>query len=267
MSPLREAADAAFTQASTGPAQKGLKMADKMFKSITKAIPGLGPFAMLLESFGDMFSIFEPFQAILDVIGGLFTQMGAQILPVLMQVLKPLMDILLNLTPVFTLIGKLVATVLSVALIPLQVFFEVLAIVLEPLTPLLEPLSNALDALKEPLKILVHILVNVVLGALKIVANGFIIFINIITGVINFIGNLFTFGAFPDIPAIPLLAFKEGTDYVPRTGPALVHQGETILNAGQRNEMITLLASIDENQKEAAEEKRMRKRFERVSRI
>lgn len=267
MGGLKEGADRAFSTASTEPAMKGLKLADKMFKSIITAIPGLGPFANLLEMFGEMTGIFEPFQAVLDVIGGLFQQMGAQILPVLMQVLQPLLNILLELTPVFTLIGKLVATVLNVALIPLQVFFEVLAIVLEPLKPLLDPLNKALEALQGPLNVLVHILVNVVLGALKIVANGFILFMNVIIGAINLVGNLVSFGLFPDIPTIPLLPLKEGTDFVPKTGAYMMHEGEQVLNRGERNEMISLLSSIDEEQKRAAEERRVEQRFARVSRI
>jgi hypothetical protein len=241
---------------------KVVKDMTTMFKTMTS-----GSVIDLLITFAEAMGLMEPFKAIFDLIMGLFQVMGAQILPVLMDVLKPLMDILMQLMPVFAFIGKLIATLLSVALIPLQVFFEVLSIVLKPLTPLLEPLGDALDALKEPLKVLVHILVNVVMAALKTVANGFIIFINIIIGVINFIANIFTFGAFPDIPLIPLIAYQEGTDYVPRTGPALVHQGESIMSAGQRNEMVSLLASIDEGQKQMIANDEARKRFARGSKI
>jgi hypothetical protein len=227
--------------------EKVLIQTNKMFKSLVQSIPAVDALTSLMGTLESALGFMAPLQAIFDVINGLFGVMGAQILPVIMEVLRPFLNLLMSLKPIFILIGTIISLIVEVALIPITIALEIFMAILTPFLPLIEALIPIFKAISPLIKILADLLLlvltpvlNTISAVILLVARGIAFVLNVLIDAINLI-------PFVNLPRIP--AFQQGIDFVPRTGPALVHRGEQILSAGQRNEMLGALEESNRTQK------------------
>jgi len=186
--------------------KKAFKGGEKMFKSIVSAIPGMGAFADLLLSMADVTGILKPFEAVFNLLMGLFGIMGAQIIPVLMTAIRPLLGIMIEMTPVFIFLGKVIALVLSVALIPFIIGIELLHRVLVPFIPLFDALIPLIEAVSPLIEIVAEILVIFIdmipitqvlvplvggmVDAINAASNAIATFVGWIQGIINIVSSL-----------------------------------------------------------------------------
>lgn len=177
--------------------EKDAKNLTKMFKEAKGASKGA---SMLTEAFSSIgpaaiaFRVFggilKIFEPILKVIGSLFDILGGSILKSVMPAIKPLITLLLKLAPLFETVGTAIGLLITGGL-----------------------------------WVLLHVIYAIGLGIAYVV--------DFIAGILNFI----SFGLVPRTNAVggwndlmlPVLgSFATGTPYVPRTGPYILHQGETV---------------------------------------
>ena len=184
--------------------EKDAKNLTKMFKEAKGASKSA---SMLTEAFsaitpaGIAFKvlggILKIFEPILKVIGSLFDVLGGSILKSVMPALKPFITLLLKLAPVFEVVGSAIGWFISGSL-----------------------------------WVLLHVIYAIGLGIAYVV--------DFIAGILNFI----SFGLIPRTNAVggwndimlPVLgSFATGTSYVPRTGPYMLHQGESVKTARENS--------------------------------
>jgi hypothetical protein len=242
------------TQIGGKAAEKAVTKADKMFKSMIRGVPGMSAMTDLLGTLGESLGFMAPLEAIFKVINGLFKVMGAQILPVIMVALRPLLDILMSMKPIFVLIGSIIAVLIEIALIPFTIALELFMAVLEPFLPLFEALIPVFKAISPLIKVLASVLSAILAPAIKAVGTVVLAIARAIAFVINSFINLVNLIPGVNLPRIP--KFQKGTDFVPRTGPAIVHKGEQILSAGQRGDMINALEENNRLTKQLIDEQR-----------
>lgn len=189
---------------------------------------------------GTIKSVFSFLTPIVKVIASLFKVLGATILKTVLPVLQPLLDMLSS--PIMLSIMEDIGEIIGVVLIPV---FEILTIALQVLAPIIKSFTGFLTKNKlvvltlisvlNPLLGLLLLLINSwegIAGVLKVVANGFVWFINTIIDGINILMNALTLDTWANIPTIPYL--HSGTDYVPKTGAYILEQGESVIAKGRK---------------------------------
>jgi len=205
----------------------------KAMKGAYSAAKGAGgPMA----SIANALKVFAP---ILKIVNALFKMLGAAILKQVLPAMQPLLDMLTS-PEMMALMGD-VAEIIATALIPA---FELLTPALKIVVPVLKNVTEfflenkwalaALIVVLSPLLGLLYVLKiswKDITGVLKVVGNSFIWFINAIIKSINTLMNSITFGTWADIRSIPYL--HSGIDYVPRTGPYILEQGEKVTAKGK----------------------------------
>lgn len=232
---------------------------EKMFKSMIGAIPGIGMFGDLLLSMADATGILEPFQAVLDIILGLFGVMGAQIIPVLMTALIPLIQLFKELQPIFVLVGKVLGVLLQVGLIPFIALLELLMKVIKPFLPLFTALIPLIEAFS-PLIKLVSDLLSVFISFIPITQTTTAL-IKILTDWIKAAGDAVK--AVTDVGSnivsgvASFFGFQEGTHSVPSTGVYKLHAGEEVKPSAysgiteslleEQNEKLDILIRLQSN--------------------
>ena len=164
-------------------------------------------------AFGNIASALRFISPIIKVFNTLLKVIGASILKTIMPVLKPFLAALTS--PVMLGIMEDIGKIIGMILIPVLMAFTW---VLNFLAPIIKGVTGFFADIG---------------GVLRLVGNAFIWFINIIIGGINALLKLITFGAFKGIPKIPKL--QMGTDFVPRTGPYILHRGEEVIPKGRKS--------------------------------
>jgi len=241
--------------------QKGAKKMEKMWKAMKQAVPGAQPILDVFSGFSIMETVMSAFQPLLDVVSSLFEVLAAQILPAIMPALRPIMDILIQLTPVFVVIGKVIGLLLQVGLIPLQIIFQLLAAILVPLMPLLQPVIDFLTALSPALSVLATIIAGAILGVIRAVGIGIVIFINAIIITINTIMEILTLGFWDSIATFPLPSFDTGGRMLQR-GIAQMDANEIAVTGNQIGELTSAMEEMRDETRLIRENKEFNKRVE-----
>lgn len=255
--------------------EKAFSKGEKMFKQLTKASTPIEALTQLVMTIIDATGVLKPLQAILGVIMGLFGVMGAEIIPVLMEAVRPLIGILMEMKPLFQEIGSIIGYFIGMLIsafmpIILTIFevikpfiplfseltplFELLFLLMFPFLPLLELLIPLIELLTPAIWAIVYA-IRAIKPAIQTVNSA-------ISGFINWIKDLAVIasdlsggggggGGGGDFDLFnPDTWFQEGTHYVPRTGPAIVHKGEEIKPAhyvGVQEELLSEL--LEETQR------------------
>jgi len=244
--------------------EKAAKATKGMFQTLIGA--SLGPVGAILK----LLTSLKPFMAIIKIVEGLFKALLGEAMKPLMEALKPVFDILISLMPVFRIIGKLLGTLMAVGLIPLRILLALLGPILEPLLPYIDDLSYYLDQLLLFIDPLVDLIVLGLIAAIKWLGDAIEALIGWFKDLFDAIGGWFEgvgdwwedlWGGGKD----PLwwqdvYGFQHGTDYVPHTGPYILHEGEKVSTAYESREMIGLLQEISTSNRRILMDKEFRHR-------
>lgn len=246
------------------------------------ALPGIGALSELILTIVDAMGILKPFQAIFDVIMGLFGTMGAEIIPVLMLAIQPLIGYLMELRPLFQAIGEVIGMFLMryiEAFLPLlDAWFEVM----KPFLPLfieLIPLLELQFALLYPFLPLLRLLIPLIellepgiwaiVYALRTINPAIRTATAAISNLIGWIEDLAKVaqdisgggssggggggGWNPWTGVIEIPSFQTGARSVSRTGLAIVDEGEEIKPAqyvGVQEALLTELIDVTKKKNE-----------------
>lgn len=245
--------------------EKAAKATKGMFQSLIGA--SMGPVGAILK----LITSLKPFMAIIKIVEGLFKALLGEAMKPLMEALKPVFDILISLMPVFRTIGKLIGTLLAVGLIPLRVALKLLEPILTPLLPYIDDFAYWLDQVLLFIDPLIDIIELGLIVAIKWLGD-------VIEDVIKWFKKLGSAigdwwedlwsgdrwwegpGATPVDPLGGLGWFQYGTDYVPHTGPYILHEGEKVSTAYESREMIGLLQEISTSNRRILRDKEFRHR-------
>lgn len=233
-----------------GITSKIAKDVKSMFKEVKESASVMGLITEGFQQFSILSIVMEAFQPIIEIIGGLFKIMAAQILPVLMKALRPLMDILISLIPVFIIIGKVIGILMQVALIPLMIGFEILEAILTPLLPLLEPFIDILDDLSPIITALTKILKDGLLFVIKLVWAGIAWIVNGIIDIMNWIGRTFNAFSHKDIAHVATPSFDDGGRMLKR-GMVQMEANEIAVTGNQMGGLEDRLDILIEQNKKA----------------
>lgn len=231
--------------------EKAFTKGEKMFKQLTKASTPIEALTQLVMTIIDATGVLKPLQAVLDVILGLFGVMGAEIIPVLMEAVRPLIDILMQMKPLFQEIGQIIGYFIGMLISAVMPIIIKLFDVVKPFFPLLSeltPLFELLFMLMFPFLPLLELLIPLIelleplIWGLVYAVRAATPYIRMATGAIkDFAGWIKDLaelaedlngggggggGGGGDEDWWPY--WQEGTHFVPRTGPAIVHKGEEI---------------------------------------
>lgn len=244
--------------------EKAAKATKGMFQSLIGA--SLGPVGAILK----LLESLKPFMAIIKIVEGLFKALMGEAMKPLMEALKPVFDILIKLMPVFRIIGKIIGTLLAIGLIPLRIALKLLEPILEPLLPYIDDFAYWLDQVLLFIDPLIDIIVLGLIATIKWLGD-------VIEEIIGWFkdlgkaisdwwedlwgGDRWWEGPHPT-PEDPLgwAGFQYGTDYVPHTGPYILHEGEKVSTAYESREMIDLLQEISTSNRRILQDKEFRHR-------
>lgn len=235
------------------------KVKKPAWNAMKGAMSGVKSAAGPLQSIGNSLKVLQP---IMKILGALFMVLGATVLKTVMPALMPLLQALSS--PVMLGIMEDIGKIIGIVLIPVLQLFT---IAIEDIAPIIKSITGffienktamtiltvALTGVLGVIKFLIdnwntilgvlknvgNFIKNVLVGAwnllingLKLVANGFIWFVNTIINGINFLMKLLTLGTWGNIPEIPYL--HSGIERVPRTGPYILEVGEKVIPARGR---------------------------------
>ncbi|KKM06426.1 hypothetical protein LCGC14_1744110 [marine sediment metagenome] len=179
-------------------------------KSVKTAVDPMSAFARLL-------TIFTPLLKILT----------AKIMVGLIPAFQKIMKILLS--PEVLNLLDLLANLFIMLISPL---LDLVIFILPPLITMFTVILNVLTTIVTFVKNVFIRAWDNVLHAIRLVANGFIWFINAIISGINMLMKVLTFGSWRNIPNIKYL--HQGTDFVPRTGPYILERGEQVISKKEK---------------------------------
>lgn len=257
---------------------KGVQKAQKMYKELKLAVPGIGMLLELVTTIVDAMGILAPFQAIFDVILGLFGVMGAQILPVLMEAITPFIGVLMEMQPLFIAIGQIIAALIRVVLIPFIPLLLQLFEVWKPFLPLLMVLIPLIEAASPIIQLMADVMImfstfNVSLLLAKAIVGGVTAATKFLTDALKTLkswinkvaatANALTGGGGgkPKKKEKKWYEWQGGTMFVPRTEPAIVHRGEKITPAGLVGVQEELLEELITETRMAREDANFRSAF------
>ena len=158
--------------------------------AITNSVLAVTPLGVMSSIFERLTPLMEPFNAIMDIFGGLIEIIAAEALPVLMEALSPFMDILMNLTPIFEILGTVLGTVMEIGLIPLRILFEVITSVITPLLPFLESFSVLWEKIGGVVGTLADTLLEDLKPVFDLITIGVGIFAEILMGAMPFLEKI-----------------------------------------------------------------------------
>lgn len=217
----------------------------------------------LMQAFSGLFTIFQP---IIDIVSIFVEMVGTGFMPIVQALLTALTtpemlefvkmftdaltDIMSALAPLIPIIIFLV----KVALMPLLIVLQFFAVILKPFTPLFEKFGEIFEALDPVLSAIT----NVVLRALVLAFYGVGLAIAYVIDFVTAALNAVSWGLIPKTHLVtgwnnlmlPVIgSFQTGIDYVPRTGPYLLHKGERVEtaeeNSGIGGRTINITINID----------------------
>lgn len=214
--------------------EKAAKATKGMFQSLIGA--SMGPVGAILK----LITSLKPFMAIIKIVEGLFKALLGEAMKPLMEALKPVFDILISLMPVFRIIGKLLGTLMAVGLIPLRIVLALLGPILEPLLPYIDDFAYYLDLLLFYIDPLIDLIVLGLIAAIKWLGGAIEDLIGWFKDLFDAIGDWWgdLWGDIGDWWE-DLWSFQHGTDYVPHTGPYILHEGEKVSTAYESREKVS----------------------------
>lgn len=214
----------------------------------------------LMQAFASLFTIFTP---IMDVVGALMERLSVGFMPLIEMVME-----ILTSEPVLNMIDLLAAALAEIfemfrPLVP--IIIDIISLALKPLSMILEGIMPVIQIIAELIGTLliafmplIEIIMDILGPALTVLTKIFLLLVVLglyplmyaIYGIGMFVAALITLFSFGTVNAIaawnnlmmPILgalnvatgavieSFQTGTDYVPQTGPYLLHKSEVVLN-------------------------------------
>jgi len=247
--------------------EKAAKETKGMFQSMIGA-SSMGSVQAIMK----LIEQIKPLMAIINIFEGLMKLLAGEAFKPLIEVLKPVYDIIISFMPLFAALGKIIGVLMSFALTPLIAVFKLLDIFLTPLIPYIEDFADLMDELMIYIDPLVDLIELGLIAAIEWLGEAIENLIgwfkdlgdaiggwweDLWGGVGDWWGDLW--GGVGDWWE-DLWSFQHGTDYVPHTGPYILHEGEKVSTAYESREMIGLLQEISNSNRRILKDKEFRHR-------